>query len=41
MDTKPRQQPAPDERTDNADDEITKESKTGPAHDVTSQPAGN
>jgi hypothetical protein len=41
IDTEPRQQPSPNEGTDNADDEITNESKTGPAHDLTSQPAGN
>ena len=41
MDTQPRQQPVPNEGTDNTDDEVTNKSKTSPVHDLTGQPAGN
>jgi len=41
MDTEPRQQPVPNEGTDNTDHEVTNKSKTSPLHDSTGQPAGN
>ena len=41
--TKPklRQQPGSDERADDSNDDVPDQSKTEPAHDLTSQPAGN
>ena len=41
LNTEPRQQPAPNEGTDDPDDEVTNKPKTGPAHDLTGQPAGD
>lgn len=41
MDTELRQQPASDKGAENADDDIANETKAGPAHDLTCQPACN
>src|ERR1700731_139948 len=41
MDPEPRQQPAPNEGTDDPDDEVTNKPKTIPAHDLAGQPAGD
>jgi hypothetical protein len=41
MDTEPRQQPVPNQGTDNTDDEVADHAKPGPTHDLTRQPAGD
>jgi hypothetical protein len=41
MDTQLRQQPASDKSPQYSDDEVTKDSKTGPAYDLSCQPARN
>jgi len=41
MDAQLRQQPASDKGAQNPDKEITNDPKTGTAHDLTGQPAGN
>ena len=41
MDAELRQQPASDEGAKYPDDEVTNETKSGPAHNLTCQPAGH
>ena len=41
MDAQLRQQPASDKGAQNPDKEIANDPKTGPAHDLTGQPAGH
>jgi hypothetical protein len=41
MDADLRQQPTSDKGTQNPDNEVTNDPETGPAHDLTCQPARN
>jgi hypothetical protein len=41
MNTELRQQPTSEKGAEDPDEEVTKETKSGPAHDLTCQPAGN
>ena len=41
MDTELGQQPAPDKRTQDPDDDVADDSEAGPLHDLAGEPAGD